>query len=635
MMCLSACVKETILIVNSTIVSYSDTGGSQVVSLTANKEWTVESDQSWCKVSPLTGGEVADGRITITCDANPTHDVRTCRVSIICAEIQRYVEVTQAQKNGLQVSQSEYSISNAAQQVIVEIKANVKYYVKIDESCKDWVRHIETKGLSPSIVVLEIDKNDTYDNRVGKVEVWDTSDVLSTTITIKQGQTVGFFISQSDYSISRDSQTLDVEINTNVDFKVDSEEEWINYIETKNLESRRVTFYINENDSKKDRTGTIRFTPIAEGEDIQSITVTQSCAIDLSAKNGPANCYIVSSPGVYSLPSVKGNSKISVGETAEAGVIWEFYYKWAPIQSHELIADVSLLSEGSVRFSTTEPFHNGNALIAVKDKEGNILWSWHIWLYENYDPEATAHIYPNGAGTVMDRDLGALDTDISHVETRGLLYEWGRKDPFFTPILREAPDASYLSSIGDNPKVSVKEALSVNGTSLAYSILHPETFIYSENSPYDWFTTNRSQQDNSLWSASGEKTIYDPCPPGWRVPAGGKEGLWSKAGFSKETFKLYGMDDDDYPVAWPRVFPQQWHDCPGRIFKPVDAWYPAGGWRRHFDGDWGEGWPFGVFWSATTDDIFASALYFISFGDIFPDAVNVRSYGFSVRCCKE
>lgn len=62
------CEKETVLTLDQSSISFTDAGGSQTVSLTANKPWTVSTNQSWCKVSPSGGEEAASSRVTITCD---------------------------------------------------------------------------------------------------------------------------------------------------------------------------------------------------------------------------------------------------------------------------------------------------------------------------------------------------------------------------------------------------------------------------------------------------------------------------------------------------------------------------------------------------------------------------------------
>ena len=145
---------------------------------------------------------------------------------------------------------------------------------------------------------------------------------------------------------------------------------------------------------------------------------------DLS-ENGSANCYIVSSAGEYTFKAVKGISTDSVGQIDSVYVLWETYgTDYAP-RKKDLISEV-WLDGNSITFKTAESFRKGNALIAAANSEGTIVWSWHIWMTDK--PED--HVYNNEAGIMMDRNLGAISATKGDVGALGLLYQWGRKDPF-------------------------------------------------------------------------------------------------------------------------------------------------------------------------------------------------------------
>ena len=244
-----ACEKETILTVDQSSVSFTDAGGSQTVTLTANKPWTVKADQSWCKISPSGGEEASSSRITITCDANTTYDARNCTVTFTCAELTKTIAVSQATNNGLIVSQTTYELTKAAQQVHIEVKANVKFSVEVDSACKDWIKYNATKALSTSTVVLDIAENATYDNREGKVTIKQTDGSLSSTITIKQSQVDGLFITTPEYNLSNEQHTLTVEVSTNVEFEVKPDVDWVKYVETKGLNSKQIVLNVLENET--------------------------------------------------------------------------------------------------------------------------------------------------------------------------------------------------------------------------------------------------------------------------------------------------------------------------------------------------------------------------------------------------
>lgn len=128
----------------------------------------------------------------------------------------------------------------------------------------------------------------------------------------------------------------------------------------------------------------------------------------------------------------------------------------------------------------------------------------------------------------MDRNLGALDPEKSGVygpTPIGLYYQWGRKDPFLgtTSTIQWNTMASTL----DWPYSVSSDALHGN---IEYTISHPTTLIHGNTYNHDWYYTGDVTTDNTRWTTSErEKSIYDPCPVGWRVPDGGENGIWNVA----------------------------------------------------------------------------------------------------------
>lgn len=228
--------------------------------------------------------------------------------------------------------------------------------------------------------------------------------------------------------------------------------------------------------------------------------------------DGTANSYIAPPSGVYSIDvGVIGNG--SEGIVPNVG----FHTTDPNISpaSVEVIATGDILSEDGtylvrdhgkrvvdivdynsqyqlLTFRTLD--RAGNVLLAAKDSEGNIIWSWHIWV-TNLPSD---HIYYNFSGatfTVMDRYLGAFnDVPIggSATATKGLNYQWGRKDP-------------YIEGVSETDWNS-------NSYTLSYLTNHPTKF---PDSQANWFNGESSVYEH-LWKVD-KKTIYDPCPVGYRV----------------------------------------------------------------------------------------------------------------------
>lgn len=268
--------------------------------------------------------------------------------------------------------------------------------------------------------------------------------------------------------------------------------------------------------------------------------------INLS-QNGTSNSYIVSKSGIYSFNTVKGNSSESVGNVSEAVVLWETFGSDLKPEEGDLVASVACEGD-KVAFATNKEFKEGNAVIAVKDINGQILWSWHLWFVED---EIKEHEYANDAGIMMDRNLGALSATPGDSKAFGLKYQWGRKDPF--PGNRNIYDGTLsMVTTGIWPPSVLSDA---DCGTIKYSIENPMTII---DGSYDWLYTGSDWFDNTRWAS--DKTIYDPCPPGWRVPDGGKNGIWAKAGFDS-------WDSDAEKMGF--MFPSRW--C------GEQAWYQACG----------------------------------------------------------
>ena len=146
---------------------------------------------------------------------------------------------------------------------------------------------------------------------------------------------------------------------------------------------------------------------------------------DLSAA-GTANCYLIQKAGDYMFKAVIGNTNATVGNVKAVEVLWESFGTDEMPNVGDLIASVSY-ENGYIRFSTPENLCDGNAVIAAKNSKGTILWSWHIWCAEEGWQE---QVYYNNAGIMMDRNLGATSATPGDVGALGLMYQWGRKDPF-------------------------------------------------------------------------------------------------------------------------------------------------------------------------------------------------------------
>ena len=344
-----------------------------------------------------------------------------------------------------------------------------------------------------------------------------------------------------------------------------------------------------------------------------SYDLNVSSATDLSS-SASANCYIVSESGLYKFKAVKGNSNESVGSVASASLLWETFGTDTTPEILDLISGFCY-KDGYITFQTADTFREGNAVIAAKDASGNILWSWHIWLTD----QPVGQVYYNDAGTMMDRNLGATSATSGDVGALGLLYQWGRKDPF----LGSSSISSSTLAKSTITWPSVVESNASNGT-IEYATANPTTFIADNYNNRDWYYTDSSSTDNTRWTTSDkDKSIYDPCPAGWRVPDSGLAGVWAKALGSLYYFDYtYNSTDEGMNFS-------------GKFGSDQTIWYPASGSRDHGFGSLYYVGEYGNYWSASPNTNCAYNLHFGSAGRVYPTNYDIRAYGNSVRCIQE
>ncbi len=251
---------------------------------------------------------------------------------------------------------------------------------------------------------------------------------------------------------------------------------------------------------------------VAPTEHDSAIDITN--ATDLSA-TASANCYIVNANDtanqdkVFKFKAVKGNGNVSVGSVESAVILWETYNNAESVTANSVISQVDYdlhNDECYIVFKMPSTLHAGNAVIAAKNGAGEILWSWHIWVPETTVTSNTYGIY---SSALMDRNLGALvaaTTTSVPVESFGLHYEWGRKDPFVGA--RSITDNSFAKVSGASISIGYE-------MTLAETIANPTQYaVYTSTDSWgNWLTP----YDATLWQ-DDTKTMYDPCPVGYKVP---------------------------------------------------------------------------------------------------------------------
>lgn len=315
--------------------------------------------------------------------------------------------------------------------------------------------------------------------------------------------------------------------------------------------------------------------------------------------NTTANSYIISAPGYYKLPLVYGNAVTNGvtnedayktgtsaiprldnfvrhdGEAIESPYIYDAFTPasaellWQDVKN--LVTKVNLTDQNSSGKYTYLKFEvpasniaQGNADIAVKDSEGTVLWSWHIWVTDcNISDSLKRFTYSSSSYDLMPVNLGWTDGTTTEFAGRDVkvrftqlnsgkdtiitinqldtslytvgncpYYQWGRKDPMLPSVgiasyargasdVDEADNKTWYDSTGTSyDAVEVYTTTNSGDAFIAECITNPTAFI--EKASMDgsylnlWAVNRRATAVTSF--TDNVKSVYDPCPPGYKVP---------------------------------------------------------------------------------------------------------------------
>ena len=319
--------------------------------------------------------------------------------------------------------------------------------------------------------------------------------------------------------------------------------------------------------------------------------------------------------------------------------------------------------EGFLDFEVTAAdIQSGNAVVAVTKSDGagskTVLWSWHLWFapkdalnkikvtnHQNVDYYFTKEALGwkpiqwrsstyTSARTVKVKveqtvaNNGAkVYTVINITQNPGgvkkgatTLYQFGRKDAF--PGVAKADLASnshFTEDAGDNMSI-------MNG------IQHPDLY-------YTWGIVGSRWTNNygyyNLWSADNTttgyndnsvvKTVYDPSPVGFKMPASNAFTGFTANGQNGGTMNVDGTDNlQTYQNNFGHNF---WTSSS----KTATIYFPASGFRPYNFGSLYYVGLTGYYWSAVPYNTGSGCYLYFGWSDVYPLNLNERSSGLAAR----
>ena len=308
---------------------------------------------------------------------------------------------------------------------------------------------------------------------------------------------------------------------------------------------------------------------------------------------------------------------------------------------------------------------SGNAVVAVT-KGGTVVWSWHLWFAPKsalnkievtnhqgvkynfteetlgWKPksEVTTYNAPRTVKVKVEQTIanGGVKqfTVINITQNNGgkkegiaTLYQFGRKDAL------PGTDTFY-------PTNSYSFDNTTGGRSLGYAIQHPENmFIYAQTGTYYYDWCNATYYN--LWSADNTttgfndnavvKTVYDPCPVGFKMPASNAfTGFTSNGQYQSGAANINANGTAD---SWDKFSAAYGHNFYTNGSKTATIFFPASGFRGGGDGSLSNVGNGGDYWSAVPDYTnFGCSLNF-GWSGVSPQNNVIRSYGFAARPVSE
>ncbi len=432
----------------------------------------------------------------------------------------------------------------------------------------------------------------------------------------------------------------------------------------------RYRFYVGDNPTgdfnvEPNKHYNIPITFIDKG-DVRDSRIADLTNIKLSGKS---NCFIINPlpveyQTIYHLPLTRimefwNNNNmpkdISQNTAWIAEVIWQDQNR--PIVEF-VNAESDILNIESVLKFKVKPGAVGNVLIGVREKGSNdYLWSWHLWITDYNPNEYTRpwtenkytykvnggeiHRYAGEFWTknymnkyIMDRNLGALSANIDDglAKTSGFMYQYGRKDPF------PATDTDYYDINGNvientSGYIGGPFALLQGPVQIYESVVAPNKFVTVSSG--DWVADNPYKKDNYLWNAPAiNKSIFDPCPDGWRLPMHGVYDIL----YIAETEKANAYADIIEKDKEGLVFSID-TQVPSEAKEYNTAYFPATSVRNPQNGVLGQVGLTGAFHTLDTRD--GKSNYFYPFyyvrksKTVNPSWGSSKSKAVTVRCIRE
>ena len=249
------------LLVTSAKFEVPQEGGVIEVEVKANVNYELqiaENAKSW--ISETKSRALTTKKHSFTIAASEEYEKREGEIHIKSGDKLETVKVYQSGGSILVLSNNDCTVSSEGEIISVDIKTNIEYGVQMPNV--DWINNVDnSRAASSHTLKYVVSANETYDNRSAEIIFYDKNSSLKDTLKVIQAQKDAIVISQKEYNVKAEGETIEVKLSANVDFEVTMPKvDWITQVTSRSLTEHTFYFEVAENKGEDSRNAEIIYT---------------------------------------------------------------------------------------------------------------------------------------------------------------------------------------------------------------------------------------------------------------------------------------------------------------------------------------------------------------------------------------
>ncbi len=168
------------LVVSVDKLDIAKAGETKTIHVKSNVDWTIESSESWCTVTP-NSGKTGTNAIEVLVSANNNTDERAASLTVRAGDLTKEIPVVQAPEYLLLLTKSAFELNSDAQEISIEFQTSGKVEIAVDGA---WIAKKELKSVAEGSQTFIISANESFIAREGSIKF--TLDDLTEIATINQ-----------------------------------------------------------------------------------------------------------------------------------------------------------------------------------------------------------------------------------------------------------------------------------------------------------------------------------------------------------------------------------------------------------------------------------------------------------------